>query len=80
MLPVAIRPSWRWFVSSHGKGVFAPPVSAGGLDLLSFYGESMLDGLGAHTDVCDFLIMIMGQLRRSGCRGGEGPAAKLGTA
>jgi hypothetical protein len=30
--------------------------------------------------VCELLIMIMGHWRRSGCRGGEGPAAKLGMA
>jgi hypothetical protein len=36
------------------------------LDLLSIYGESAVDGLGAHTDVCDLLIMIMGQLASFG--------------
>jgi hypothetical protein len=39
-----------------------------------------MDGLGAHTDVCDLLIMIMGQLASFGLPCGEGPAAKLGTA
>ena len=42
------------------------PWSAGRLDLLSLYGESAVDGLGAHTDVCDLLIMIMGQLASFG--------------
>jgi hypothetical protein len=50
------------------------------LGLLSIYGESAVDGLGAHTDVCDLVMMTgsVGVVRAAVL--GEGPAAKLAAA
>jgi hypothetical protein len=42
------------------------PLAAGRLGFVEPYRELAVKGLGAHTDVCDFLIMIMGQLASFG--------------
>src|SRR5215211_8538800 len=63
------------------KGVLGPSVrSAGRLDLVEPCRESMVVALAPTLTVCDLLIMIRVSWRRSGCCGGEGPAAKLGAA
>ena len=48
------------------EGVFDLPVVAGLVGFVEPYGESLAGGLGAHTDVCDLVIMIMGQLASFG--------------
>lgn len=48
--PLGSTPSWRWLVSSLGKGrVWSARGLRAGLDLKPF-GELVVDGLGAHTD------------------------------
>jgi hypothetical protein len=63
-------------VSSRCVGARSLPVAVG-----SGFGIWLASGcwrcLAPTLTVFDLVIMIMGQLARSGCRGGEGPAAKL---
>ncbi len=74
-------------MSSHGKGVFGPPVVCGFVGFIEPYGESAVDGLGAHTDGMR-LIMIMDQSasfgvawgRRAGRQTSCGVTPKVSTA
>jgi hypothetical protein len=48
------------------EGVLGPPVVNGPIGSVERCSESAMDGLGAHTDLCDFVIMITGQLASFG--------------
>jgi hypothetical protein len=62
-------------------GVRGPPVVYGPvLRCVEPYRESVAGGLGAHTDICDLVIMIMGQLASFGLPWWRRAGRKLGTA
>ena len=60
-------PSWRWLVSSLGRGRVGPPVVCGPVGFVEPFGVSRWRvALVPTLTVCDLLIMIMGQLASFG--------------